>query len=408
LKSNLTVGNGKLKGRTAIMLAVVLTGLFAALCPSIDAGTSHPCAIDDDFDGAQNHYQAQCFYDDSGVLIYWIFTIYRTPEPEYEYTGWGSPVPIDTQKRDALGFPIPSTGPESLPPHSTAITGFPAVWETQKKYRGLHPRWGTPACGFDVADIVRDWEENQRKIENHWHVYEFVDGRISKVLPNWTSPFAPVFLRPSYVSSEAGLSQAEIVKQACGGEPGCDSLSRPDKYWMAKSIQEQFLSWSLKEIWETSCFPPSRTDYRPGVLNLKTIRIPLYEASKQIVGYWSSFWKDCHESTSAGNNFDGCQAELRDYVAASALEKASSKSYPTDRLAAKAMTIARAIDAGRHFHEATRELVPLLHPGKWWAAGAERDHLEPDDLPPETVKRIRVADHELSDAMATVKVEFNN
>jgi len=264
---------------------------------------------------------------------------------------------------------------------------------------------------------LENWSKKQEQIESDWRDRErerHLPQPITKLLLNRTSPFTPVFTRPDRspyrglgdLTSLTGKRYSDEQLESVCGSSGCGA--RPDVRSVEKIIEKQFQSWVIQESMEKMDFPPARIDYFPGALNIEALRAPLYNARNGLAVDWTLFWADCWEATPVGKNFDGCQAELRDYVVGSALEKASSKSYPTQRLAAEATVIATAIDAARRFHEATRELVPLMHPEKWPGTGVEFTHLEPDDLPPETRKAIQTADHELADAMGALRASFKS
>jgi hypothetical protein len=375
-------------------MGIVLSTIFALLCLPLNAITSHrPCTIDDDraynlsLNGKHYQYSAECYYEFSGPLTYWIFSVHFRPACETLPELFG---PCE---------PRPSTGPESLTPHTTAITGFPAMWKIQREYQGAFP-----------ASILQNWSKRQEQIEQDWRNREYErrnDQPISKLLPNRTSPFLPVFTRPKleaygYAFALPKHYSVKELEAACGSS-GCDQRS------FGEIVAKQFQSWVLPESHlESLVFPPSRVHYLPGAINLETLRVPLYNASVELVTYWSQFWADCWETTPAGKTCDGCQAELREYIVGSALQKASSKMYPTQRLAGEARLIAQAIDAARRFHETTRDLLPLMQPEKWSTAGAESTHLELDDIPQETKTKIRIAQHELTDAIAAAGAALKN
>jgi hypothetical protein len=421
-------------------MLLVFSLVFILLGHPLYAGTSRrACTIDDTSNGVERHYAADCFYDDSGLLVYWIFPI--RPRVVPECTTWdGKPgrrkfVPAT---REYAGGPviipsyesceaIPETDPALLPPHATAITGFPRIWKTQRAY---------PGRSYE-SDIMENWNKRQEEIEESWrHTVNQTRSSgqqaVPKLRPNRTSPFLPVFHRPadnfrgmSYFlpqgATERACQQAEAPGcdyvdpgvrlwkyEACrtAGVANCESWLSYSNFTLEEVIQSQFASWVIREAGETgNDFPPRRVHQFPGELNFMTVRVPLYNASRSLVWYWNQFWERCREATPEGQTFDGCTADLRDYVRGSAYEKAQAKSYPNEGLKIEAVLIAKAIDAGRRFHEATRELVPLVDPNRW-RTGVGGTHFEPDDLPPETVKRIRAAQQELTEALAAAEAAF--
>lgn len=169
---------------------------------------------------------------------------------------------------------------------------------------------------------------------------------------------------------------------------------------LTTTLDRVFEPWTIDL--ESYRFPPESVRNSHGELNLRTVRIPLYDASGMLVRQWTSFWQDCLKETPPGKTFSGCQADFREYIAAgsSAGSVASLKSYPSRSLAVRAGAIAQAVGAAQRFHEITLELVPLTL--KWKETSAESDHLEPSDLPPGIVDRLEAAERALNSALANV------
>jgi hypothetical protein len=420
---------------------LLLALFFIFLCQPLHADTSRrACTIDDSSSGKEQHFAADCFYDDSGRLIHWIFSVRPLVVPEcttwdekpgrrkhvpavHEYAG--GPVIMSAYESCEE---IPETDPALLPPPATAITGFPAVWKTQREY-SASSYWSV---------ILDNWTKRQEEIEESWR--HRVEQRTSseqafpKLQPNRTSPFLPVFHRPadnfrgmSYYLPQGAIERACQQAEAPGcdyvdpgvrrwkyegcrsaGVGGCEYWLNAGNFSLEEVIQSQFSSWVIREALEDGDDFPPRHIYRfPGELNFKTLRVPLYNATRWLVWYWNQFWQRCWAATPEGKRFDGCAAELRDYVQGSAHEKAEAKSYPNAGLKIEAVLIARAIDSTRSFHEATRELIPLVDPNRW-QTGVDGSHFEPDELKPETVERIRAAQQVLTQDLAVAQAALRN
>lgn len=243
----------------------------------------------------------------------------------------------------------------------TAITGFAQV----KKRQDTYNFWPSS----QAQAICRDWNNKQSIIDDHLLVALRKQFK-EKTPVNWTSPFVT---------------------------PGTHSC---DTFEMKDAITKLFSPWASRDIYpEYNVFPPNKVSSH-GELNVLTMRVPLYYASRGLMSHWTSFWQDCWKATPEGRSFSGCQADFGSFVAsgASAVSSAASKTYPAEALSARAGRIARAIAAAQRFHEATLVLVPYTR--KWMINGGESYHLEADELPPGTLDLIEAADRELTYALA--------
>jgi hypothetical protein len=241
------------------------------------------------------------------------------------------------------------------------ITGYPEVWKIQQAYE-------TP------RQVPLDWTTSW-EIEKEWKRNNRVFG------PNRASPFSPPFKSGDFIHFNTPAVQT--------------------------AMRQQFQSWVVAGTREDSfSFPPDRVTSYPGAVNFETLRIPLYVARNALISYWIAFSRDCWAATGQHHSFAGCEAQLGDYVLDAAERKASTKSYPTLAVATKAMFIARAIDAARHFHEATRELPRYFSPGKWQGTDIGFTHLELDDVSPDLLDRIRRLDHDMNTAVYRVRAQF--
>lgn len=304
---------------------------------------------------------AECHYDTSGALAFWIFNI---PAPD------GSP-------------------------RSTAITGYPQLLEMQKDYGPGIVRGDTdfsnPPFYYMVRELRREVDKIWLTVKNEYLLGEtYIDGFLAK--QKRISPFLPFPLARAHFQGWKEES-FEI-----------------DDMTLNKKLQAQFDPWRVKShVWnDIGYFPPWVKHTHPGSMNFETMRIPLFTSSKELLGAWSVFWLECWAATPRGRELTGCKADFSDYVRGAAVSKATAQSYPSEPLAARAKAIAAAIDSARRFHETTLELVPYLDTAKWRAAGVEPDHLEADDIPPATLERIRAADVELEAAMDEVRQGAGN
>lgn len=328
------------------------TLVFLSACPLLRAaGAPSACKIEG--------YTAECHYDSSEALAFWIFNI---PAPD------GSP-------------------------RSTAITGYPQLLELQKDHgpgiaRGDND-FSQPPFYFTVLQLRRDIEKIKLFVDGAMSDEKHIDGILAK--QKRISPFLPFPLTRAHLH----YKDWDWTKR--------DEI---DATTLNNKLQAQFDPW---RAWnEIGYFPPLVKHTYPGSMNLGTMRIPLFRASKELLGAWSVFWLDCWEATPMGRELTGCKADFSDYVRGAAMSKATAQSYPSERLTARARSIAAAIDSARRYHEVTLELLPYLATAKWMAAGVEPDHLEADGIPPATLERIQAADVALEAAMDEMRQGMGN
>jgi hypothetical protein len=382
---------------TSLLRSLIFGVAVLGAVPALAADPSRPCDIETTFREKPEKYAAECHYDEAGTLKYWIF--YVRPSPPHPCVGkrnWDNCMRIlelrqqgsDTMVIRTLGYleeDEPRTDP--LPPHATAITGFPKIWETQKAYRGGdHPLF-EPSGGFEklARDIEATWERRrQRDVGSAWWIPEDSATR------QW--------------------QYHKCVDASFGFGSGCEIYLR-SKPSLEDILASHFETWVIRKIYvENSSFPPTRVDYYPGTLNLETLRLPVYRASGSLAFYWNEFWGECRAATAPGGAFDGCDASLREYISGPALAKTSARRYPNPRLAAKARAIASVADAANLFHAATLKLYAVMRPERWLNSGVDTWHLEPDDIPEGIRAEIQATERVLNEAMQRMRLlwpEFN-
>ncbi len=336
----------RMKPPRATLLAIG-TLVFLSACPDLRAAVAPgACKIEG--------YTAECHYDSSGALAFWIFNI-ATPD--------GSP-------------------------RSTAITGYPQLLELQKDagttiVRGASV-FSKPPFYYTVRELRYEIEKVELYVREEYLLgAEYIDQSLRN--EKRISPFVPFPLTRAHFKD--WTKRAEI-----------EETTLNDK------LQAQFDPWRVKsQTWnEAGYFPPWVNRTYPGSMNLETMRIPLFLSTGELLGAWSAFWLDCWDATPKGRESTGCKADFSDYVRGAAVSKATAQSYPNERLAARARAIAAAIDSARRYHETTLELLPYLDTAKWRAVDIEQDHLEPDGIPPAILARIQAADVELKAALDEV------
>ena len=430
------MGRSGFGGATIVGVVAVLAAVLFS--PAMHAQRApRACTIESPQYGAEPlRYQAECFYDEAGTLLYWVFSVVSSTDP---------------------ANPTGGTATDNAIPHRVSITGFPKVWKAQKDYRGGDFPMRRPEPGFSAIarEIERIWNERQKTIESTWQNQEAsrrsdrilnrTNPPIPALLPNRTSPFLPLFHQPSNIEGDlprsADMQQFcsnypnigscrdrlittdDVIRAACGTTPGCDVFDPIARRWRYDRcrrvtgsscdvylkipptaddvISSYFDAWVLARTIETMDFPPARVAYYPGALNVETLRLPLYEAARSLAWHWNQAWSECWEATPAGQSFDGCGASLREYLSGSAVAKAASKRYPSRRAAVGASIVAKVIDAANQFHATTQQLPRFVKP--IWGDRIEYNHLEPDDLPADLSADIQAAEGRLNAAVEEMR-----